>query len=144
MAEVAQTDLEQVSVGVETPILTVTPAAMEKIQELLTARDLADHALRVFVQGGGCSGLSYGMAFENQFYPQDNVMESGGVKLVVDPMSLEYLHGAEIDYVESLMGGGFAINNPNAVSSCGCGHSFRTSGGEADDYSGGGCSCGSH
>lgn len=144
MAEVAQTDLENVSVGVETPILTVTPAAMDKIQELLAARDLADHALRVFVQGGGCSGLSYGMAFENQFYPQDNVVEAGGIKLVVDPMSLEYLRGAEIDYVDSLMGGGFAINNPNAVSSCGCGHSFRTSGSEADDYSGGGCSCGGH
>lgn len=140
MADVAQVDLEQTP-AVETPVLTVTPAALDKIRELLVARSLTDHALRVFVQGGGCSGLSYGMAFENQFYPQDNVVETDGVKLVIDPTSLAYLEGAEIDYVDSLMGGGFAINNPNAVSSCGCGHSFRTSGSEADEH-GGGCSCG--
>lgn len=144
MADVAQTEMEQFSAEVETPILSVTPAALDKIRELLTSRNLTDHALRVFVQGGGCSGLSYGMAFEDQFYPQDSVMEAEGVRLVVDNMSLGYLQGAEIDYVDNLMGGGFAINNPNAVSSCGCGHSFRTAGSEADDAAGGSCGCGGH
>lgn len=144
MADVAQTDIEQIPAEVETPILSVTPAALDKIRELLTSRNLTDHALRVFVQGGGCSGLSYGMAFENQFYPQDSIVETGGVRLVVDNMSLGYLQGAEIDYVDNLMGGGFAINNPNAVSSCGCGHSFRTAGSEAGDAAGGACGCGGH
>ncbi len=124
-------------------ILSVTPAALDKIRELLVARNMPDKALRVFVQGGGCSGLSYGMAFEDQFYPQDNVVEVEGVKLVIDPMSLNYMAGSEIDFVDSLMGGGFAINNPNAMSSCGCGHSFKTKEGGADEeVAGAGCSCG--
>jgi len=123
--------------------LTVTPVALAKIRQLMEERELSGVALRVFVQGGGCSGLSYGMAFEPNFYPQDHRVEVDGVELVIDPNSLLYMRGSEIDYVDSLMGGGFAINNPNAVASCGCGHSFRTSDDAADDaYGGGGCACG--
>ena len=140
MADV-QTDTQ--AVGTETPMLSITPGAVAKVVELLAERELEGYALRVFVQGGGCSGLSYGMAFENNIYEQDNVVETGGVRLVIDPMSLSYMQGAEIDFVDSLMGGGFAINNPNAVSTCGCGHSFRTDEEDAQGSAGGGCShCG--
>ncbi len=140
MADV-QTDTQ--AVGTETPMLTITPGAVEKVVELLAERELEGYALRVFVQGGGCSGLSYGMAFENNIYEQDNVVETSGVRLVIDPMSLSYMQGSEIDFVDSLMGGGFAINNPNAVSTCGCGHSFRTDDEDAQGAAGGGCShCG--
>jgi iron-sulfur cluster assembly protein len=92
------------------------------------------------VQGGGCSGLQYGMGFDNNILPTDTVIEVEGVKVIVDRVSIAYLVGATIDYVDSLMGGGFAISNPNAVSTCGCGNSFRTSGSDAGS---GGCSgCG--
>lgn len=141
MADISQTDVQQTPAETDVPVLTITAAAHAKVRELLAERSLAaDMALRVFVQGGGCSGLSYGMAFEETIYPQDNVVESDGVRLVIDPTSLMYMAGAEIDYVDSLMGGGFAINNPNAVSSCGCGHSFRTEDG-ADGAAGGSCGC---
>lgn len=141
MADVTQTDVQNIPADVEEPVLTVTATAVNKIRGLMDERQLEGYALRVFVQGGGCSGLSYGMAFENNFYDQDNIVETDGVKLVIDPTSLSYMRGAEIDFVDSLMGGGFAINNPNAVSSCGCGHSFRT-GDEADSgHAHGGCNC---
>jgi iron-sulfur cluster assembly accessory protein len=132
MADVSQTDTQTV--------LTITPTAAEKVRELLEERALPGYMLRVFVQGGGCSGLSYGMAFEENVYEQDSVVEADGVKLVIDPTSLLYMRGAEIDFVDSLMGGGFAINNPNAVSSCGCGHSFRTA--DSDSAAGSASGCG--
>lgn len=125
-----------------TPILTVTPVAVGIIRDLLEKRNIPNHALRVFVSGGGCSGLQYGMAFEETARDYDKVVEVDGVRLLVDPTSLMYLQGAIIDYVDSLMGGGFRIDNPNAVSSCGCGHSFRTSG--SGESSGGGCGSCSH
>jgi len=122
-------------------VLTVTPAATNMIKTLLAQRNIPDHALRVFVSGGGCSGLQYGMAFEPVPHEFDAVVESEGVRLVVDPTSLMYLRGAVIDYVDSLMGGGFRIDNPNAVSSCGCGHSFKTKdSGEASAEGCGSCS----
>lgn len=125
----------------EEMILVVTPAASQMIKNLLEQRNITDHALRVFVSGGGCSGLQYGMAFEPAPREFDAVVESDGVRLVVDPTSLLYLRGAVIDYIDSLMGGGFRIDNPNAVSTCGCGHSFKTgSGGEADAAGCGSCS----
>ena len=139
MADVTQTDIQQPEADTEAPILTITPAAAAKVRELLTDRELEGYALRVFVQGGGCSGLSYGMGFENNIYEQDRVVETDGVRLVIDPTSLMYMVGSEIDFVDSLMGGGFAVNNPNAVSSCGCGSSFRTEDGQAPA---GGASCG--
>ncbi len=122
----------------ETPVLDVTTAAVNKIKELLSARNLENYALRVFVAGGGCSGLQYGMAFEEHGEEFDTVVEIDGVRLLVDPTSLPYLHGANIDYVDNLMGGGFRIENPNAVSTCGCGHSFRT-GEQGGAASGSGC-----
>lgn len=121
-------------------ILTVTSAAAGTIRTLLEQRSIPGYALRVFVSGGGCSGMQYGMAFEEAARDFDAVVDAEGVKLIIDPTSLMYLQGATIDYVDSLMGGGFRIDNPNAVSSCGCGHSFRTDdSAEADD---GGCGCG--
>lgn len=138
--------LEQPNVQVEPesaelPALIVTPAAIAKIKELLVARNIPNHALRVFVSGGGCSGLQYGMAFEGNPQEYDTVVEVDGVRLVVDPTSLMYVGGATIDYVDSLMGGGFRIDNPNAISTCGCGTSFKTKGENSAAGSGGGC-CG--
>ena len=83
--------------------------------------------LRIYVQGGGCSGFSYGMVLD-EAAEGDQVFEKEGVKVIVDSMSLRYLEGAEVDYKEDLMGGGFAIKNPNATSTCGCGHSFNAGG----------------
>jgi iron-sulfur cluster assembly accessory protein len=135
---------QETSPEVETPVLSVTPLAVAKIRELLEARSIPNHALRVFVAGGGCSGLQYGMAFEEGPQEFDNVVEADGVRLIVDPTSVMYLGGATIDFVDSLMGGGFRVDNPNAVSSCGCGHSFRTSGESSAESSAGGCgSCSS-
>lgn len=128
---------------VDTPVLSVSPTASAKIKELLQARNIPNHALRVFVAGGGCSGLQYGMAFEENPQEYDTLVEVDGVRLLVDPTSVMYIAGATIDFVDSLMGGGFRIDNPNAVSSCGCGHSFRTSG-ESSASSGGGCGSCSH
>ncbi len=125
----------------QTPILSVTPTAIEKIRGLMAERNLTDHGLRVFVAGGGCSGMQYGMALEGNPQPTDHIVEIDGITVIVDPISLPYIQGSEIDFVDSLMGGGFRIDNPNAVSTCGCGHSFRTSGETAGHTSGGGCSC---
>ena len=86
-------------------------------------------AVRVFVKSGGCSGYSYGMAIDDRVLDGDQFFESNGVKVVVDKMSLPFLEGAMVDYVENMMGGGFSVvSNPNATSNCGCGHSFRTDG----------------
>jgi iron-sulfur cluster assembly accessory protein len=126
----------------EEAVVSVTAGAVEKIKALIAEKDLVDHGLRVFVAGGGCSGMQYGMAFENNPRDTDAISEIDGVRLIIDPVSLDYLRGARIDFVESLMGGGFSIENPNAVSTCGCGHSFRTGEGEASAHaSGGGCGC---
>lgn len=137
-----QPDVQTETDSAETPALLVTPAAVAKIKELLVARNLPDHALRVFVSGGGCSGLQYGMALEGNPQEYDTVVEVDGVRLVVDPTSLIYIGGSTIDYVDSLMGGGFRIDNPNAVSSCGCGTSFKTKGENSAAGSGGCSSCG--
>jgi iron-sulfur cluster assembly accessory protein len=130
---------------VEAPtIINVTPTAVSTIRNLLEQREIPNHVLRVFVAGGGCSGMQYGMAFEEKPQELDEVIETDGVRLIIDPTSSMYLKGATIDFVESLMGGGFRIDNPNAVSSCGCGQSFKSS---DDDSaaSGGGCgSCSSY
>jgi iron-sulfur cluster assembly accessory protein len=128
---------------IETDLLTVTPRAATTISNLLAQREIPNHALRVFVSGGGCSGMQYGMAFEETPRETDKVVEAAnGVRLIVDPTSLMYLEGATIDFVDSLMGGGFRIDNPNAVSSCGCGTSFKTSddGGASGEAGCGTCS----
>lgn len=128
--------------NVTTELINLTPAAADAVKELLAKRNLSGYALRVFVSGGGCSGFQYGMALENNIRAEDLLSEFHGVQVVVDEISIDYLRGATVDYVEGLMGTGFKIENPNAVASCGCGSSFRTKeGGEAS--AGGGCSgCG--
>lgn len=144
MADLVYMDT-QIDTDLEVPVLNVTPIAAGKIKELLAARNIPNHALRVFVSGGGCSGLQYGMAFEANPQEFDTLIEESGIKLVVDPTSVMYVGGATIDYVDSLMGGGFRIDNPNAVSSCGCGSSFRTKDQGSAASSEAGCStCGSN
>ena len=107
--------------------ITLTASAAAKLKDVLTQKGLDDsYALRVFVQGGGCGGMQYGMTFDNNPRADDEVYEQHGLKVIIDPISLFYINGSRIDYVESLMGGGFNIENPNAVSTCGCGSSFRT------------------
>lgn len=122
----------------QTDQITLTEAAAQAVQELMARRNLEGYALRVFISGGGCSGFQYGMALEGRTREQDLVFEAYGVKVVVDEVSINYLRGATIDYVDELMGSGFKIHNPNAVASCGCGQSFRTSG-ETDASASGGC-----
>lgn len=121
--------------------INLTDAAINTVKNLLVQKEVPNHGLRVFVSGGGCSGLQYGMALEAEARPYDHVIEKGGVKVFVDPTSMMYLNNATIDYEDSIMGGGFKIDNPNAVSSCGCGTSFKTAGSEGA-AGGGGCSCG--
>jgi len=129
------------SVSAEEQLITVTPAALTVIQGLLQQRNIPNHALRVFVSGGGCSGLQYGMSFEPTPREYDQVVQLDGVRIVIDPTSAMYLQGATIDFVDSLIGGGFRIDNPNAVSSCGCGTSFKAKDGAgAATSSAGGCS----
>jgi len=122
-----------------TETITVTEAAAITVRDLLAQKNVPDYGLRVFVSGGGCSGMQYGMALEAEARPYDHVIEQDGIQIFIDPTSMMYLNNATIDYEDSLMGGGFKIENPNAVSSCGCGSSFKTEGGPAP--SGGGCAC---
>lgn len=106
--------------------IKLTPPAVQAVKDLLQKRDLVGYGLRVYISGGGCSGFQYGMALDNNIRELDTVFESDGVKTIVDEVSIQYLSGATIDFVDDLMGSGFKIENPNAVSSCGCGNSFRT------------------
>jgi iron-sulfur cluster assembly accessory protein len=108
----------------ESDVINVSPTAASKISELLVEEGKAGSGLRVFVQGGGCSGFQYGLMIEENGGSGDQVFESNGVRLFVDPISISYLKGAEVDFVETVTGGGFTIKNPNAVSTCGCGQSF--------------------
>ena len=126
---------------IQTNAISLTPNAVNAVRDLLTKRDLTGYALRVFVQGGGCSGFQYGMALDDRIREEDLTFEYDGVKVVVDEISIDYLRGASIDYVEDIMGSGFKIENPNAVSSCGCGSSFRTKD-DAGEAAGGCSSCG--
>lgn len=121
-------------------VVSLTPSAVQAVRELLVKRNLEGYALRVFVSGGGCSGFQYGMALEGNIRPTDLNCEFDGVKVVVDEISIDYLRGASIDYVDDIMGSGFKIENPNAISSCGCGSSFRTKNSDANTC-GSGCSC---
>ena len=106
-------------------MINVSPTAATKINELLSEEGKAGSGLRVFVQGGGCSGFQYGLMIEeNGQGAGDQVYESNGVKLFIDPISIRYLQGAEVDFVDTITGGGFTIKNPNATSTCGCGSSF--------------------
>ncbi len=124
-----------------TPLLSVTQAAAVKIKQLM-AEESDVGVLRVAIQGGGCSGFQYGLGFDSGAAEGDLEFEQHGVTVVVDPFSAPYLQGAEVDYVDSIQAAGFAVNNPNAVSSCGCGHSFQVAEGDApEDAAGCGSAC---
>ena len=135
--------IEPIEAAVEVdPAVTLTENAADKLRKILLEKNLPDHGLRVFVAGGGCSGLQYGMAFESQARDMDTIIDAHGLHVYVDPVSLEYLYGSSIDYTDGLMGAGFRIENPNAVAACGCGSTSRTkASGEAPG--GGSCGCGS-
>jgi iron-sulfur cluster insertion protein len=104
--------------------LVFSDSAADKVKSLIIEEGNNDLKLRVFVTGGGCSGLQYGFTFDEISNDDDTVMEKNGVQLLIDPMSYQYLIGAEIDYTEGLEGAQFVIKNPNASSTCGCGSSF--------------------
>ena len=120
--------IQQTETSVEQPIVSMTARAADKLKEVIAKQGRTDLALRVYVTPGGCSGFSYGMTFADGVEDGDQVIDNEGVRIVVDPMSAMYLKGSEIDFVDALMGGGFALRNPNAVSTCGCGQSFKTAG----------------
>ncbi|MCE1241438.1 MAG: iron-sulfur cluster insertion protein ErpA [Azonexaceae bacterium] len=109
---------------VEVMPLVFTDSAASKVRELIEEEGNAALKLRVFVTGGGCSGFQYGFTFDEEVADDDTMMEKNGVTLLIDPMSYQYLAGAEIDYTEGLEGSQFVIRNPNATSTCGCGSSF--------------------
>ncbi len=109
--------------NVESPLI-FTDAAAKKVRELITDEGNDALMLRVFITGGGCSGFQYGFTFDENITEGDSVVENEGVKLLIDPMSFQYLVGAEIDYSEGLEGAQFVIRNPNATTTCGCGSSF--------------------
>lgn len=145
MATATLTDItNDVEVAVDNAAMSLSPTAEVKLRDLLNARNIPNHGLRVFVSGGGCSGLQYGMAFEAQAREFDTVINQNGVKLFVDPTSMMYLGGASIDFVDSLMGGGFKIENPNATAACGCGSSFKTKDSGATEGASCGSGCGCH
>jgi iron-sulfur cluster assembly protein len=106
--------------------LSLTDAAANKLIELTREETNPDIGLRVYVYSGGCSGYRYGMMLEDAPTPDDNVLVEKGIRVYVDANSVRLLSGSQIDYIDTLMGAGFTVNNPNAVSACGCGSSFRT------------------
>lgn len=111
----------------EQPLVNLSEAAAGRLHDLVAQeKDPASVGLRVYVMSGGCSGFRYGMALDDRRNPDDQLIESHGVRVYVDEVSAKYIRGSEIDYVETLMGAGFTVNNPNAVAACGCGSSFRT------------------
>lgn len=136
----------------DTPMITITEKAADKVREFLAAEDDAElTALRVAVQGGGCSGFQYALGFDTGAQDGDEVIEAHGITVLVDPFSMPYLNGADIDFVDGLNGTGFSITNPNTVAGCGCGSSFQLKEGEeAGDEeavtasAGGGCTSCSH
>jgi iron-sulfur cluster insertion protein len=108
----------------EAPPLNFTEAAAQKVEQLIEAEGNSDLKLRVFISGGGCSGFQYGFTFDEEIQDGDTEIAKRGVVLIVDPMSVQYLMGAEIDYKDDLSGAQFIIRNPNAATTCGCGSSF--------------------
>jgi iron-sulfur cluster assembly protein len=119
--------------------ITLTERAATELKDLMKSQERNEATLRVWVAGGGCSGLQYGMALDDNSPEADDVVfDQDGIKIVIDQMSLQYMDGASVDYLDDNLGGGFKIENPNAVGSCGCGSSFQT-----EESQGGGCgSCG--
>jgi iron-sulfur cluster assembly protein len=129
-------------------MVTVTDSAADKIRELMASEPEGEvSVLRIAVQGGGCSGFQYALGFDRGPQDGDNEVEVNGVRIVIDPFSAPYLTGSEIDFVDALMGAGFAINNPNVQAACGCGSSFQAKEGVAGEgdatatHAGGSCGC---
>lgn len=121
--------MSEVQAAIQEPVqdnspLVFTESAADKVRELIAEENNDALMLRVFISGGGCSGFQYGFTFDENIAEGDAVVEKAGVKLLIDPMSIAYLMGAEIDYTEGLEGAQFVIRNPNASSTCGCGSSF--------------------
>ncbi len=119
-----QTETPVIGGSTAPPPLVFTDAAANKVSELIQDEDNPNLKLRVFISGGGCSGFQYGFTFDENIEEGDSQVENQGVTLIVDPMSVQYLMGAEIDYTEELSGAQFVIRNPNASTTCGCGSSF--------------------
>lgn len=111
-------------------MVNITDSCFEKIKDLIIEENNPSVKLRVFVQGGGCSGMEYGFTFDEEQNDDDFTVEKEGITVLIDSMSMQYVNGATIDYVEDLMGSSFKINNPNAETSCGCGSSFSV----AEDF----------
>ncbi|MEJ7697010.1 MAG: iron-sulfur cluster insertion protein ErpA [Candidatus Limnocylindrales bacterium] len=122
-------DQQPMVVPLTDTVVSLTDAAATKLRDLTKDETNPDIGLRVYVYSGGCSGYRYGMMLEDAPTPEDKILDAAGIKVYVDGQSVSLLQGAQIDYVDTLMGAGFTVNNPNAVSGCGCGSSFRT----ADD-----------
>jgi iron-sulfur cluster assembly protein len=121
--------LETQPTEIQTTVLSLSDAAATKLREITAEETNPNVGLRVYVYSGGCSGFKYGMMIEDAPTEEDRILKANGVTVYVDGKSIDLLQGSEIDYVDTLMGAGFTVNNPNAVAACGCGSSFRT----ADD-----------
>jgi len=113
-----------IDIMTEAPAVSITPNAVQRLESLIAAKKRSNLMLRVYVQGGGCSGFQYGFQFEEQREEDDLEFERDGVKVLVDSMSFQYLMGSEIDFIDDLMGTRFVVSNPNAATTCGCGSSF--------------------
>lgn len=118
--------------------ISISEFGAQKALEILAQSGKQNAGVRVFIKSGGCSGYQYGMAIDDRELEGDTIVVDRGIKLLVDRMSLPLLSGSEVDFVENMMGGGFTVHNPNAKSSCGCGHSFRTDDAKAPEGPGGG------
>ena len=117
-------NVASVKVVAEESMITLTEGATKQIKTLVADQGIQGKALRVYVEAGGCSGMEYGMAFDDR-KPDDEVVRQDGVEVIIDPMSANFLKGSVIDYIDSLHGSGFQIKNPNVHSTCGCGRSFN-------------------
>jgi iron-sulfur cluster assembly protein len=113
--------------------VTLTQQAADAVRDVMIKKNLEGYALRLFISGGGCSGYQYGLALDNSVRSEDTIIETDGIKLIIDEVSIKYLQGATVDYIEGMASSGFKIINPNASSTCGCGQSFNSSEGSTSD-----------
>ena len=120
-----------------TQTVILTQPAANAVRDIMVEKNLHGYALRLFISGGGCSGYQYGLAFDNNTREDDLIIETDGIKLIVDEVSIKYLQGATVDYVGGITANGFKISNPNAASTCGCGQSFNSADGDATSGCGG-------
>lgn len=116
--------MDNTNTETQAPVITLTEAAIKEVKRLINVQGITDGGLRLGVKGGGCSGLSYTINFDEKIGPHDQVFEFDGVKVIVDAKSAIYLHGTQLDYQKDLMSGAFKFVNPNANKTCGCGESF--------------------